>query len=315
MSETAVELHQVVKRFSNQAVVDGVDLTVPRGSIYGFIGPNGSGKTTTMRLMLRIYQPDEGYVQVLGQRDGKVADPRVGYLPEERGLYRRMTVRQILRYFAVLKGVRRPDPLIDQFLERMEAASWQKKRIDQLSKGMAQKIQFIVALIATPELVILDEPFSGLDPVNMDLMREVVMDLRDRGTTVIFSTHDMSQAQRMCDRVFMIYRGKKVLDGTIDSIRQSYGGCTVRVRMAGDGELPERLSGVIERLPGVIERSTGSGFTDLRLQSDADRKELLQCLAQIGDIEHFETVRPTLHDIFVRIAKPQPSELQTEAVA
>ena len=311
LPKAAVELHKVVKRFSGQSVVDEVDLCVPAGSIYGFIGPNGSGKTTTMRLILRIYQPDQGHVEVLGSRNAKAADPRVGYLPEERGLYRRMTVRQILRYFAALKGVSRPGPLIDDYLERMEASSWQKKRIEQLSKGMAQKVQFIVALIASPELVILDEPFSGLDPVNLDLIRSIVLELRDRGTTVIFSTHDMSQAQQMCDRVFMIYRGKKVLDGTIDSIRQSYGSCTIRARMADGSSIREGLPGVIGQ---TTEQSSGQnteqGFTDLRLRSDADRQNLLNHLTQIGDVEHFETVRPTLHDIFVQIAKPETSELE-----
>ncbi|MEM1068452.1 MAG: ATP-binding cassette domain-containing protein [Planctomycetota bacterium] len=301
----AVELHQVVKRFANQTAVDQVDLSVPVGSIYGFIGPNGSGKTTTMRLILRIYQANSGSVEVLGEREGTVADSRVGYLPEERGLYRRMTVRQILRYFAALKGVGNAGPVINDYLERMEAGSWQNKRIDQLSKGMAQKIQFIVAMIASPELVILDEPFSGLDPVNLELIRDVVLDLREKGTTVIFSTHDMSQAQQMCDRVFMIYRGKKVLDGTIDSIRQSYGACTVRVRMSNGDALPEHL-------PGVIEQTSDKGFTDLMMESDADRPQLLNHLMQLGDLEHFETLRPTLHDIFVRIAKPQPTEMKQE---
>ena len=307
LSTTAVELHQVIKRFSGQSVVDELDLNVPTGSIYGFIGPNGSGKTTTMRLILRIYQPDSGHVEVLGSRDVKTADPRVGYLPEERGLYRRMTVRQILRYFAALKGVRRPGSLIDDYLERMEATSWQKKRIEQLSKGMAQKIQFIVALIADPELVILDEPFSGLDPVNLDLIRNIVLELRNRGTTVIFSTHDMSQAQQMCDRVFMIYRGKKVLDGTIDSIRQSYGKCMIRAKIADGASIPAGL-------PGVLDQTAEQGFFDFRLNSESERQNLLNHLTQIGDVEHFETVRPTLHDIFVQIAKPKSSEIDTAEV-
>lgn len=189
--EHAVELTGVTKRFGRQAAVDGLDLSVPRGSIYGFIGPNGSGKTTTMRMILRIYQPDAGSVRVLGDADRLSADPRVGYLPEERGLYRRMTVEAVLRYFAKLKGIERPESIIDSHLERLGATQWRNKKIEQLSKGMAQKIQFIVAVIARPELVILDEPFSGLDPVNLNLMRELVDELHRDGTTVIFSTHDM----------------------------------------------------------------------------------------------------------------------------
>jgi ABC-2 type transport system ATP-binding protein len=303
-SDHAVHLERVVKRFTLIPVVDGVDLSVPRGSIFGFIGPNGSGKTTTMRLILRIYQPEEGRVVVLGNEHGKTADARVGYLPEERGLYRRMTVRGVLRYFAQLKGVRKPDRLIDEQLERMGAQDWRRKRIEQLSKGMAQKIQFIVAVIAKPELIILDEPFSGLDPVNLELMRDVVLELREQGTTVIFSTHDMEVAQRLCDRVFMINSGRKVLDGTIDSIRETHGASLLRVRMAGGGAIPSDL-------PGVIEQSKpagGGSFTELQLESDAARHGVLRSLAACGDIEHFETVRPSLHDIFVRIAKPQSEE-------
>ena len=205
----ALELTGVTKRFGSQVAVNNLDLAVPRGCIYGFIGPNGSGKTTTMRMVLRIYQPDSGSVVVLGQPHGLAADNRIGYLPEERGLYRRMTVRRVLRYFARLKGVRNPDRVIDEQLELMGAKDWDRKRIEQLSKGMAQKIQFIVAIIAQPELVILDEPFSGLDPVNMEVLRDRVLALRDQGSTVIFSTHDMDMAEQMCDRVVMIYRGNK----------------------------------------------------------------------------------------------------------
>jgi ABC-2 type transport system ATP-binding protein len=245
-------------------------------------------------------------VKVLGNAHGKAADPRVGYLPEERGLYRRMTVRRILRYFARLKGIRKPDAIIDEQLDRMGAQDWNSKRIEQLSKGMAQKIQFIVATIARPELVILDEPFSGLDPVNLELMREVVMELRSGGTTVIFSTHDMEVAQHLCDRVFMIHQGKKVLDGTIDSIREGHGTCRLRVRIAGHGRIPDFL-------PGVAEQSAHDSFTELQLESDDARPGVLRYLADHADVEHFETVRPSLHDIFVRIAGPAEAAFAEEA--
>lgn len=299
--EPAVVLERVVKRFASRSAVDEVDLRVPRGSIFGFIGPNGSGKTTTMRLILRIYQPDEGRVMVLGAEQGRAADPRVGYLPEERGLYRRMTVRKVLRYFAHLKGVHQPDPVIDRYLERLDATKWSGKRIDQLSKGMAQKVQFIVAVIAEPELVILDEPFSGLDPVNLDLLRSVVLELSDKGTTIIFSTHDMEVAQRLCDRVFMIYEGKKVLDGTIDEIRAAYGACALRVRMGSGDSVPAGL-------PGVLAMRAIDGLTELQLESTEAREPLLRKLVDLGDVAHFETVQPTLHDIFVRIAKPRDED-------
>ncbi len=304
--ENAVQLDQVTKRFSGRAAVDSVDLSVPTGSIFGFIGPNGSGKTTTMRLILRIYQPDAGQVVVLGNGAGKAADNRVGYLPEERGLYKRMTVRGVLRYFANLKGIRRPDGLINAQLRRLGADQWGKKRIEQLSKGMAQKIQFIVAAIADPELIILDEPFSGLDPVNLELMRDIVLELRDRGTTVIFSTHDMEVAQQLCDRVFMIYQGRKVLDGSIDEIRQGYGNCRLRIRMASGGELPAQL-------PGISERHDAGEHIELTLEDESARRSVLNSLAALGDVEHFETIRPTLHDIFVQIARPDPEHQDSGA--
>lgn len=300
MADNAVVLRGVTRRFGSQVAVDNLDLDVPHGNIFGFIGPNGSGKTTTLRMILRIYQPDQGQVTVLGSTTGSglngSVDDRVGYLPEERGLYRRMTVRQVLRYFARLKGIRKPDPIIDEYLERMQATDWNKKKVEQLSKGMAQKIQFIVAVIAKPELVILDEPFSGLDPVNMEVLRDEVLALRKSGTTVIFSTHDMEMAERMCDRVFMIYRGKKVLDGTLESIKSNYGSDAIRVRMANGASLPSVL-------PGVTEQITHGNYSDLQLANSSSRPQLLRALADHGDVEHFETVRPSLHDIFVRIAK------------
>ena len=296
MVDNALELTGVTKRFGSQVAVNKLDLTVPRGCIYGFIGPNGSGKTTTMRMVLRIYQPDEGQVVVLGQSQGVAADHRIGYLPEERGLYRRMTVRRVLRYFARLKGVRHPDRVIDEQLELMGAKDWDRKRIEQLSKGMAQKIQFIVAVIAQPELVILDEPFSGLDPVNMEILRDRVLALRAQGSTVIFSTHDMDMAEQMCDRVVMIYRGNKVLDGTLNEIKAGYGGDIVRVRFASDQRLPATMEGVTS----MVER--GRSY-DLQLENEQARQRVLSQLVAISDIEHFETMRPSLHDIFVRIVE------------
>ncbi len=290
-----IELSGVTKRFGPQTAVNQLDLQVPEGSLFGFIGPNGSGKTTTLRMILRIYQPDGGRVVVLGSEQGDTADHRVGYLPEERGLYKRMIVRDVLRYFAQLKGLRRPDDTINDWLQRMQASEFARKRIEQLSKGMAQKIQFIAAVVARPKLVILDEPFSGLDPVNAEVMRAAIKHLRSEGTTIIFSTHDMHLAQEMCERLMMIYKGNKVLDGTLEEIRQQHGQPTVRVRMASGTEIPHQIDGVIERIAGPT-------FVDLRLRDEAARLGLARRLSALGELEHFELVRPTLHDIFVRIA-------------
>lgn len=295
---SAVLLQGVSKKFGSQTAVQSVDLHIPTGSIQGIIGPNGSGKTTTLRMILRIFKPDSGTVQVLGRPTGDAADDRVGYLPEERGLYLRMKVRDVLRFFAQLKGNRHPDRDIDRWLERLGATDWSHKKLEQLSKGMAQKIQFIAAVVSRPELVILDEPFSGLDPVNLDLLRQAVIDLRNEGTTVLLSTHDMDVAEQMCDRIFMIYKGNKVLDGTMNEIQSQYGEPVLRVRLAG-GIAPDR-----SRLPGVESMADCSPYTEIRMQSLEARTGILRALLEQGEVEHFETARPRLHDIFVRIAKP-----------
>jgi ABC-2 type transport system ATP-binding protein len=297
MNAPAVELRGVTKTFGNHTAVDQLDLTVPRGVVYGFIGPNGSGKTTTLRMILRIFYPDCGRVSVLGQDHGDAADDRVGYLPEERGLYKKMKVRSLLRFYAELKGQGKSGAEIAGWLDRLGLANWADKRVETLSKGMAQKVQFIGAVIARPELVVLDEPFSGLDPVNMEALKDAILDLRKRGTTVLFSPHDMEVAERMCDTIFMIYKGKKVLDGTLESIQAEYGLDTIRVRTSNGDGMPDNL-------PGVLHVNDYGREKELRLRRGADPQALLHALSGRVPLERFEVVRPSLHDIFVRIADP-----------
>jgi ABC-2 type transport system ATP-binding protein len=295
----AIELRGVTKSFGKNVAVNNLDLSVPEGSIYGFIGPNGSGKTTTLRMILRIFQPDRGDVVVLGRASGKTADDQLGYLPEERGLYKRMKVRDLLTYYARLKGFYNCKPEIDKWLERLGATSWVNMKIDSLSKGMAQKVQFISAVVAKPKLVILDEPFSGLDPVNMESLREAVHSLRQDGTTIVFSTHDMDMAEKMCDTVFMIFKGNKVLDGTMESIQANYPANRVRVGIAGENQtLPD--------LSGVSEMEQAGKFFEFTLNDTGQSQAVLQALAAKRELTHFEIVRPSLHDIFVRIARPEP---------
>ncbi len=294
----AVELENVTKTFGSHVAVDGLNLTVPEGAVHGFIGPNGSGKTTTLRIILRIFFPDRGVVRVLGLEQGAAADDRIGYLPEERGLYKKMRLRDVLRFHAELKGRRDCRRAIDEWLARMALSDWADKRVETLSKGMSQKVQFIAAIIAEPKLLILDEPFSGLDPVNMDLLKDVVLELKRRGTTVIFSTHDMEVAERMCDTIFMIFRGRKVLDGTLRAIQNQYGEDTIRVRTTlGNGALAG--------LPGVVQVNDYGQDQELRIASGADSQAVLTELARRTRIERFELARPSLHDIFLRIARPQ----------
>ena len=293
----AIALTNVTKRFNGTTAVDDLSLTVPTGCVYGFIGPNGSGKTTTLRMIMHILLPDRGEIEVLGSRDTAAARDRVSYLPEERGLYKKMTVRRLLRYYGRLKGraVADIDKVTDEWMARMALPGLLDRQIETLSKGMSQKVQFVAAVIASPSLLILDEPFSGLDPVNAQVLKDAVLEMRRRGTTVVFSTHDMATAERMCDRIFMIFRGRKVLDGTLQDIQQQYGADTVRLRTSGGAAA---LSGIA----GVESVNDFGQLQEIRLNGDA--QTFLSRIAERTTVFHFEVTRPSLHDIFVRIAKP-----------
>jgi ABC-2 type transport system ATP-binding protein len=298
----AIALTNVTKRFNGTTAVDDLSLTVPSECIYGFIGPNGSGKTTTLRMIMHILLPDRGEIEVLGSRDTAAARDRVSYLPEERGLYKKMTVRRLLRYYGRLKGrtVAEIDTAVDEWMARVELPGLLDRQIETLSKGMSQKVQFVAAVIADPALLILDEPFSGLDPVNAQVLRDAVLEMRRRGTTVVFSTHDMGTAERMCDRIFMIFRGRKVLDGTLQEIQQQYGADTIRLRTSGG-------AAVLSGMPDVESVNDFGQMQEVRLNGDA--QAFLSRLAGRTPVYHFEVTRPSLHDIFVRIAKPQEQEL------
>ena len=271
---------------------------VPEGSVYGFIGPNGSGKTTTIRMILHIILPDQGNIRVLGQEGTRASNDAIGYLPEERGLYKKMSVHRLLQYYAAIKNMSRHDAKeqMGRWLDLLGLSEWRHKKIEALSKGMAQKVQFIATVISRPKLVILDEPFSGLDPVNLDVIREAIVALKEQGTTVIFSTHDMDMAEKMCDSIFMIYRGEKVLDGTLDEIQEQYGEDTIRMSVEGDRE-------AIGRLPGVADMRDFGKYQELRFTGSPPG--LLRQIVAIADVQSFAVTKPSLHDIFVRIASPK----------
>jgi ABC-2 type transport system ATP-binding protein len=302
----AILLRGVTKRFGTVAAVTDLSLAVPAGSIYGFIGPNGSGKTTSLRMIMHIILPDEGEIEVLGSRNTAAARDQVSYLPEERGLYKKMTVRRLLRYYAQLKGCRLADidPAIDDWMTRMELPGVLDRPIETLSKGMSQKVQFISAVLSKPSLLILDEPFSGLDPVNAHVLKQAVLEMRHRGTTIVFSTHDMATAENMCDRIFMIFKGRKVLDGTLHDIQEQYGADTVRIRTAGGPS-------VLRQLAAVESVNDFGHLQEVRLKTDP--QVFLRELSARTSVYHFELTRPSLHDIFVRIATPMTQE--TGAVA
>jgi ABC-2 type transport system ATP-binding protein len=292
---TAVSLRGVTKTYGDHRAVNGVDLSVPKGSIYGFIGPNGSGKTTTIRMILNIIQADQGEIEVLGETERRAANDRIGYLPEERGLYRKMSVLRVLKYFGSIRGLSQGEARrrAEGWLEKMGLGDWSGKKVETLSKGMAQKVQFISAVIAKPELLILDEPFSGLDPVNLEVIRKAVLELNMEGTTVIFSTHDMSAAERMCDSIFMIHRGEKVLDGPMETVKNDHGADLIRIKWGGTVAQLKGFEGV------ELVRDLGR-MQEVRMAGDSQR--LLEMMVGKNRVELFEVAEPSLHDIFVGIA-------------
>jgi len=297
----AIVIDRVTKRFGRTVAVDDLSLDVPQGSVYGFIGPNGSGKTTTLRMIMNILLPDAGRVSVLGDDRTVAARDRIGYLPEERGLYKQMQVRRLLRYYGELKGGRRRDveAEAERWLERLGLTAAADRTVQALSKGMAQKVQFIATVVARPDIVILDEPFTGLDPVNRDVLRDAVLSLRARGTTVVFSTHDMTMAELMCDRIFMIFHGRKVLDGSLADIQARYGRDAIRVRTSAG-------AAALAAMPGVEQVIDHGNLQEVRVRMDP--QAWLRELVARTDVQHFEIARPSLHDIFVDIARPAPEE-------
>jgi ABC-2 type transport system ATP-binding protein len=296
-----VEIENVTKTFGSVTAVDDLSLNVPEGCIYGFIGPNGSGKTTTLRMIMNIFYPDSGTIRTFGERMKGTSTDRIGYLPEERGMYKKMKVRDLLQFYGELKSGRKVNKEVDYWLERLELADWGDKKIETLSKGMGQKVQFISTIVAKPELIILDEPFTGLDPVNVEVIKDAVLDLRTQGATVIFSTHDMNVAEKMCDFIFMIFKGKKVLDGTLVSIQDKYGSDTLRIRTEGGMQSLENLE--------EVNKITDFGkLQELRIHPGSDHQKILKDILSKTQVYSFELATPTLYDIFLRIAGPEAKE-------
>ncbi len=302
---SAVEISNVTKTFEAVTAVDQLSLSVPVGSVYGFIGPNGSGKSTTMRMITNILYPDSGTIRVLGHERSITRSANgsqmIGYLPEERGVYRKMRVRELLKFHGELRGGRNVIPEVNAWLERLGLADRADNKVETLSKGMSQKVQFIATVIPEPKLLILDEPFTGLDPVSADSIRGAILEMRKRGCTVILSTHDMTVAESLCDSIFMIFRGRKVLDGTLASIQSGYGSDTIRVEVAGGVS-------ALGELPGIEKIKDLGQLQELHMAPGCDSQLVLRTVAARGRISSFSVVKPSLHDIFVRIAGPQPEE-------
>jgi ABC-2 type transport system ATP-binding protein len=298
-SVQAVELRGISKTYDGFKAVKPLDLVVPRGSTFGLLGPNGAGKTTTIRMTLRILEPDTGEVLILGKPQSQEGLDRIGYLPEERGVYKRMKVRALLSFFGELKGLRPRDskPLIGRWLERMELADRADAKLETLSKGMQQKVQFIGSILHDPEIVILDEPFSGLDPINQRVLREIISELKAGGRTIIFSTHIIDHAEKICDHVAIIARGSKVADGTLSEVKRQHGSEYIALRL--DHWSADTVS-ELRRLSDVRQIREHGNELELALVDGADPNALLQHLVSNGvRLRRFEITEPSLEQIFI----------------
>jgi ABC-2 type transport system ATP-binding protein len=288
-------INQVTKKFGDFTAVRDLSLQVRPGRVFGLIGPNGAGKTTTIRMIVNITIPDSGSIELFGQKMSTALQDRIGYLPEERGLYRKMKIGEQLRFFAELKNVRGKDAedRINRWLAKLQLTAWKDKRAKDLSKGMQQKIQFITAVVHDPDLMILDEPFSGLDPVNVELMKETILEKKAEGKTIILSTHQMEIAEKLCDDVCMINRAEKVLDGRLREIRHSFARNAVALEI-------ENGDGVLKDSSLVANVRENNGYTEVLLAPGADAQQLLKRLVESGaSVKRFELVEPSLHDIFI----------------
>jgi ABC-2 type transport system ATP-binding protein len=307
VGEPLLEVSGLVKRYGDKLAVNDVSLSIPRGSIYGFLGPNGAGKTTTIRCIMDIILPDHGRMSLAGRPLARTLRDRIGYLPEERGLYRKMTCQEQLAYLAQLKGVPRREALAraERWLERLDLADYTKLKVDNLSKGMQQKVQFAATFIFEPDLVILDEVFSGLDPLNIELMRDLILEEKQKGTTIVFSTHMLAEAERLCDAVCLIEGGQKILDGSLAEVRAAFPFHMVRVAYQGDHEPPTDLA-------GVADRRLDEGSWRLELEPDRDPQSLLAPLIAAGPLSLFSANRPTLNEIFLTAVRRRRADRDLE---
>lgn len=293
----AVSLQSVTKRFGDFVAVDAISLSVPSGSIYGILGPNGAGKTTSIRMISGIFAPDAGSVSVLGAGSGVEVRQRIGYLPEEKGLYKKMYAVDLLAYFGSLKGLSMADARQrgQALMERYGLGEYLRKKCEALSKGMQQKLQVLMTVLHEPELLILDEPFSGLDPVNIEMMRDLILEQRQAGRTILFSTHIMDTAEKMCDHVCLFHRGRKVLDGTLADVKSRFSGGII-LEFDGDGSF-------LHGLPEVARVNDYTRHAEVFLRDSSSPQDLLRKVMERVTVRRFEVAQPSLHEIFVRTVK------------
>lgn len=301
--KVTLKVENVTKQYGDFTAVDNLNFEARAGRVFGFLGPNGAGKTTTIRMIVGIIAPDAGNIELFGQKVSGDLQDSIGYLPEERGLYKKMKIYEQLRYFAALKNIPQKiaDERMDFWLERMKLTEWKKKKASDLSKGMQQKIQFISTVLHEPDLLILDEPFSGLDPINVETILEVISELKQKGKTIIFSTHLMETAEKLCDDIILLNRSRKIVGGTLREIKESFDKNMVALRCTG-GEAVLEDKNLVEKIVNLADEM------EVLLALDADPQNLLKNLIQSGAaVTKFELIEPSLNDIFLEAVKNNQS--------
>jgi ABC-2 type transport system ATP-binding protein len=292
----SVTIDNVTKRFGTLCAVDALSSEIPAGTIFGFLGPNGAGKTTLLRMIMNIFSPDSGEIRVLGENSLRCAKDKIGYMPEERGLYRKMSVRDVLYFLGGIRGMNKKAlaSAIPEWLARVGLQDKANKKVEELSRGMQQNLQFVATVLNNPEVLILDEPFSGLDPVNMETLKDILLDCRTRGGTIIFSTHIMEKAEQICDRILLINKGRKVIEGTLDEVKAGFRLEKYSLEVEGDGAF-------ITTLPMVQEAVLSDGKWDVALQPAADSRDLLRAVLEKTRILSFNRKDLSLHEIFIKL--------------
>ncbi len=301
---SVISIKEISKQYGDFKAVDSISFEVPKGKIYGILGPNGAGKTTTIRMINNIIIPDFGQITINGEQVSPKTQEWIGYMPEERGLYKKMKVLEQLLYLTQLKGMEKSDAKrsIKMWLERFEASDWLQKEIGELSKGQQQKIQFIATIAHDPDIYIFDEPFSGLDPINSEILKEVILELKKSGKTILFATHRMEQVEQMCDEICLFNKGRVILEGDLLEIKKRFGNNTIEMGFRGD-------SSFLENLNHVRINNRSANFAEIRLLEGADSQAILKTALNHVEIDKFELVYPTLNEIFISSVKKYNEEV------
>ena len=293
-----LEVNKICKSFGELKAVDNISFTIDEGTTFGLLGPNGAGKTTTIRMIMNIIIPDSGKVELLGDSNSKTTSNYIGYLPEERGIYRKMKVGEVLLFLTKLKSMDRSEAKkeLDYWLERLDLMDWKKKKVEELSKGMQQKLQFIGTIIHKPKLLILDEPFMGLDPINTNLIKEIILEMKKKGTTIIFSTHLMENAEKLCDEIMLINKGKDILSGKLKAIKESFGKRNIVLKYDGKDDF-------LTKSDKILKFDNFGNYVEVQLKPEANPQEFLNEIVNSISIQKFEIVEPSLNDIFIESVK------------